>query len=137
LVDRVPKSCRTLRSRLEPTPGKHHVPPDCPPGLSNKLQESWASWWKHSPLASQLDAHDISELQRLWLLYADERHLDAVLFEDVGLHRLVRPASERERDELAALVQRWGEVYDEIMTLEDLFLMNRTARAKREAGDFE
>jgi hypothetical protein len=121
----------------EPIPRNHQAPPDCPPGLSNKLQELWASWWKHSPLASQLDAHDISELQHLWLLYAEERHLDAVLFEDVGLRRLARPGSERERDELVALVQRWGDVYDEIMVLEDLFLMNPQARAKREAGDFE
>jgi hypothetical protein len=54
-----------------------------------------------------------------------------------GLRRLARPGSERERDELVALVQRWGDVYDEIMVLEDLFLMNPQARAKREAGDFE
>jgi hypothetical protein len=127
--------CR--RQVTKPTKRNPQVPPDCPPGLSAELQESWASWWKHSSLAPQLDAHDISELKRLWLLYAEEEHLYAVLFEEVGFRRLARPGSKREREELIALVQRWCDVFDEIDVLEDLSLMNPLARAKRETGDFE
>lgn len=124
----------------KPTKRNPHVPPDCPPGLSAELQESWANWWKHSPLAPQLDAEGIAELRHLWALYGELEHLDEE-FESFLVGRWVRQPAEAHLIEqnlgLVAIIERWDEVCAGCNVLEDLFLMNPKVRANREAGDLD
>ena len=119
----------------KPTKRNPQVPPDCPPGLSAQLQEYWANFWKGSPLAPELDSHGISELKRLWLLMAERDHLDAA-FLDIP-RRVLLGTEGPEVEGAFAIIERQKEIFDEVLILWDLFLMNPLARAKREAGDFD